>query len=120
MTHLNATVLLSRLRPGQEAAYETEHAQIPDELLTLLTGEGVRDWVIWRDGAYLLHLVDVDDYPRLGERLDGNPANDRWQSRMAVHVDCFEEPTALPALAAPTLVWSLQDQLAAHPRKEAP
>ncbi|MDT9592275.1 L-rhamnose mutarotase [Nocardioides zeae] len=109
---VRAAVLHSVLRPGQETAYETEHRVVPDELLTTLRGHGVRDWVIWRDGTDLLHLVDVDDYAALAAAIADDPANLRWQERMAAHVEGFTELDALPAPRRPHLVWSLRGQVA--------
>src|SRR5688500_17795504 len=93
-----AVVLRSRLRPGQEGAYEAEHERVPDDLLAALDTGGVRDWVIWRDGFELLHLVDVDDYAALEEHLVGNDANDRWQAAMARHVEGFDDLASSPSL----------------------
>ncbi len=106
-------VLRSRLRAGQEAAYDAEHARVPDDLLAALRGGGVRDWVIWRDGRELLHLVDVDDFAALQARLAGDEADARWQAAMAAHddlADPVDQP--LPAPASPRLVWSLAAQAA--------
>lgn len=107
---LRAAVLLSTLRDGREQAYDAEHAVVPDALLALLRGHGVRDWVIWREGRSLLHLVDVDDYDRLAEEIADDPVNVAWQERMAHHVEGFETLDRLPDLDAPLLVWSLRRQ----------
>jgi L-rhamnose mutarotase len=105
-------VLVSVLKEGQEAAYEKAHERIPEDLYQSLTRVGVHDWAIWRDGRTLLHLVDVADYDAVGEGLADDPVNDRWQAEMAVFVDHFEDVTEIPALAAPTLVWSMRQQSA--------
>ncbi|MFW6775014.1 L-rhamnose mutarotase [Nocardioides sp. CPCC 205120] len=109
---LRATVLLSTLRPGHEEAYDAEHARVPDDLLATLRAHGVRDWVIWREERSLLHLVDVDDYPALEAAIADDAANRRWQDRMAVHVEGFTPLTTLPTPHRPSLVWSLQHQVA--------
>lgn len=108
-------VLHSRLRPGQEAAYDAEHARVPGDLLAALRAGGVRDWVIWREGHALLHVVDVDDYAALEHHLAGEEANDRWQRAMAVHVAGFDDLDGcpLPAPRSPRLVWSMAEQVAA-------
>lgn len=111
---LRATILASTLRPGQEAAYERDHARIPDDLMQALRAGGVRDWAIWRDGRNLLHIVDVDDYDVLSRALEHNAVNDRWQAEMAVHVESFQDLDSVPALRAPTLVWSMAEQRAAE------
>lgn len=114
MSFFQPVVLLSVLREGQESAYESAHARIPDDVFAALTRVGVRDWAIWRDGRRLLHLVDVDDYAAVEAGLTGDPVNDRWQAEMAVFVERFEDVTEIPALAAPTLVWSMRRQAAAE------
>ena len=106
-------VLRSRLRPGSETAYEADHARVPDDLLATLEAGGVRDWVIWRDGSELLHLVDVDDFAALEAHLVGDDVNDRWQAAMAVHMAGFDDlatSPSLPAPVAPRLVWSMAAQ----------
>jgi L-rhamnose mutarotase len=111
MSHFRPVILVSVLRVGQELAYETAHRRIPEDLFRSLTRGGVRDWAIWRDGRTLLHLVDIDDYTALVERLTGDPVNDRWQAEMAVFVERFDEVTEIPVLDAPRLVWSMRRQL---------
>ena len=110
MATFRASILISVLRAGQEAAYEAAHARIPGDLAEALTAAGVRDWGIWRDGRTLLHLVDVDDYEAMAARLDGNVVNDRWQVEMAEFVEQFEEVTTIPIILAPRLVWSMSRQ----------
>jgi L-rhamnose mutarotase len=112
MSMFRPVVLVSVLKDGQEAGYEVAHRRIPEDLFQSLTRVGVRDWAIWRDGRTLLHLVDVDDYDAVGEGLADDPVNERWQAEMAVFVDHFEDVTHIPALAAPTLVWSMREQAA--------
>lgn len=112
MSTFRPVVLLSVLREGQELAYEAAHARVPEDLFQSLTRVGVRDWAIWRQGRTLLHLVDVDDYAAVGDGLADDPVNDRWQAEMAVFVERFEDVTHIPALDAPTLVWSMRRQAA--------
>lgn len=109
---LRAAVLLSTLRAGHEQAYDADHAVVPDPLLDLLVAHGVRDWVIWRDGRSLLHVVDVDDYDVLGAAIADDAVNVAWQADMAPHVEAFETIEAVPALEQPRLVWSLRRQAA--------
>lgn len=112
MSTFRPVILVSLLREGQESAYETAHARIPEDLSQSLTRVGVRDWAIWRDGRTLLHLVDVDDYDAVGEGLADDPVNERWQSEMSVFVEGFEDVVQIPVLTAPSLVWSMRRQLA--------
>ncbi|CAM3956973.1 L-rhamnose mutarotase [Kibdelosporangium persicum] len=80
---METVALHTRLKPGKEADYDREHAVIPAELDTALREAGVHSWRIWRSGRDLFHLVEVDDYGRMRERLRDHPANIPWQARMA-------------------------------------
>lgn len=111
MSSFRPVVLVSHLRPGQEAGYEQAHARIPEDLLATLRRVGVRDWTIWREGTTLLHLVDVDDYAAVEDRLVGDPVNGRWQAEMAAYVDGFDDVVEIPVLASPGLVWSMRSQV---------
>ena len=119
MSMFRPVVLVSVLIEGQEDAYEAAHQRIPVDLHASLTGAGVRDWAIWRDGRTLLHLVDVDDFAAVERKLTGDPVNDRWQAEMAVFVERFEQVTAIPVLSAPTLVWSMRLQDASDTKRDA-
>ncbi|MGJ9412911.1 L-rhamnose mutarotase [Aeromicrobium sp. CF4.19] len=107
---MKAAVLHSVLAPGREADYDQEHRQVPEDLLVALRGAGVRDWVIWRDGRDLLHVVDTDDFDAAAQRIAGDPADVRWQARMVNLVEGFTEVDSVPTLAAPHLVWSMRRQ----------
>lgn len=112
MSQLRAAILLSRLRAGQETAYERAHRRVPDDLLDALSEAGIRDWVIWRDRQDLLHVVDVGDYAEAERLLADLPANLRWQQVMAEHVEGFVEPGTVPAPNSMLLVWAMHEQLA--------
>lgn len=99
----------TRLRPGQESAYEEAHASIPAELAAAMSEQGVRNWRIWRSGTELFHLIEADDYSAMRKALAEHPANVPWQQRMsellAVEDDYSGEDSGIP------LVWSLMGQL---------
>jgi L-rhamnose mutarotase len=98
----------SVLRDGQEAAYEAAHATVPGDLLALLKRAGVEDWVIWRSGRHLFHVVECADFDAAMREMAGDPVNDRWQAVMAAHVERFEDgPGGGRALRQ---VWSLRGQ----------
>lgn len=75
--------LHTRLKPGEEAAYDAAHAVIPDDLDAALRAAGVQSWRIWRDGRELFHVVEVDDYQKMRHELRDHPANVPWQAKMA-------------------------------------
>jgi L-rhamnose mutarotase len=114
MSSFRPVVLVSTLREGLESSYEVAHTRIPEDLYQSLSGAGVRDWAIWRDGRKLLHLVDTDDYAAVEKALVGDPVNDRWQAEMAEYVEGFDVVDAIPAFSAPTLVWSMRAQAASN------
>jgi L-rhamnose mutarotase len=80
---METVALHTRLKPGKEADYDRIHAVIPAELDVALREAGVKSWRIWRSGRDLFHVVEVDDYARMRERLRDHPANIPWQARMA-------------------------------------
>ncbi|MWA03575.1 L-rhamnose mutarotase [Actinomadura sp. LD22] len=111
--------LHSVLREGQEAAYEREHAAVPDDLLAALRRAGVRDWTIWRSGRHLFHLVDADDFARALEILADDPADQAWQRHMAAFVDRFE-PGDDDRTGALAKVWNLREQQSPPAAEEHP
>jgi L-rhamnose mutarotase len=103
--------LHARLLEGKEVDYEAAHRVIPEDLLALLRRAGIHDWMIWRSGRDVFHIVDCDDFDRAVATMEGDPANREWQALMA---DYVEEPVRSPdAVASPGLglVWSMADQV---------
>ncbi len=98
--------LHSLLKPGCEAGYDAAHERIPDDLVEAHRRVGIRDWMIWRSGTNLFHLVECDDLPAALRELEHDPANERWQAVIGDYVDHFE-PRGVEALP---LVWRMQDQ----------
>ncbi len=99
------------LREGREEAYEREHAVVWPDLLAALQRAGIREWIIWRSGRDLFHVVEADDFDRAVADLEHDPANERWQAHMAAFVDHFESG---PDGAGPRLVWTMSAQGAAR------
>ncbi|MDH2427708.1 L-rhamnose mutarotase [Sphaerisporangium sp. TRM90804] len=87
--------LRTRLKPGAEEAYEREHATIPAELEADMREAGVRSWTIWRDGLDLFHVVEVDDWAAMQERMRDSAADQAWQSRMNRFLDRDFDPSAI-------------------------
>lgn len=84
---METVALHTRLKPGQEEAYEAAHARIPDELDAALRTAGVRSWRIWRSGLDLFHVVEVNDYAAMMEHMHGHPADIPWQKKMDEFLD---------------------------------
>ncbi len=81
--------LHSVLREGHEAAYDRDHAAIPDELAESFARLGIRNWTIWRSNRDLFHIVECDDFDGAMASLEADPANVRWQASIGAHVDHF-------------------------------
>lgn len=101
--------LHSVLRAGHENGYDQAHQVIPEALAGLFTELGIRDWVIWRSGSELFHLVDCDDFDRAMAALADHPVNLAWQDTINQHVDHFIPAGSLTGLKQ---VWQLSEQLA--------
>jgi L-rhamnose mutarotase len=98
----------TRLRAGQEAAYEQLHATIPPALVDRLRAAGVTNWSIWRDGQDLIHLIEVDDHGAMRRSLADDPVNVAWQEvvnpLLEADDDYSGDDDGIP------LVWTLDGQ----------
>lgn len=102
--------LHSTLREGAAADYRREHARIPDELLALFDRAGIRDWIIWRSGDRLFHVVDCEDFDAAMTVIRADDADRRWQDHIGVYVDDFYGPDGEPGYLPLEQIWGLQDQ----------
>ncbi|MGW9167198.1 L-rhamnose mutarotase [Agromyces sp. NPDC055658] len=100
----------STISVGAIDEYCEHHARVPAELRELFDRVGIHDWVIWRSGIRLFHLIDCDDFEQAIAAINGDPANDQWQSDIGRFVDEFFGPEGTPAFAPLEVVWSLADQ----------
>lgn len=104
--------LHSTIRAGAIGHYREHHARVPDELRALFDRVGIHDWVIWRSGDRLFHLVECDDFERAMAAVSADPANDRWQADIGRFVDEFFGPDGIPSFTPIEEVWSLEGQRA--------
>ena len=104
--------LHSTLREGMIEGYRERHVRIPDDLRQLFDRVGIRDWVIWRSGDRLFHLVDCEDFTESMAAVSADPANDAWQAEIGRFVDVFHGPDGEVALEQLEQVWSLEGQRA--------
>jgi len=102
--------LHSTLRPGQIDGYIREHARIPDDLREVFDRVGIGEWVIWRSGDRLFHLVECDDLPTALAAVEAEPANDRWQARIGAFVAEFFDAEGNHTGTPLQEVWSLSEQ----------
>lgn len=104
--------LHSVIRDGAVDEYRTHHARVPDELSALFERAGIDDWIIWRSGDRLFHLVDCDDFDRAMTIIAPDAANERWQADIGRFVEAFRGPDGEIAYAPLEEVWSLAHQRA--------
>lgn len=102
--------LHSVLHDGAEAGYDHEHERIPDDLVASFARVGIHDWIIWRSGRDLFHLVECDDFDAAMAALADDPANRRWQAHIGRFVDRFESQVADGEPHPIALVWELRRQ----------
>ncbi len=102
---MQTIALHTRLKPGMESSYDSEHAVIPSDLDAALRAAGVHSWRIWRSGRDVFHVVEVDDYHAMRALLKDHPANIPWQAQMSrlleVEDDYSGNDSGIP------LVWAL-------------
>jgi L-rhamnose mutarotase len=79
--------LHSVLREGRELEYEQAHWVVPEDLLERMQSAGIRDWVIWRSGRDLFHVVDCEDFEAAVRQLAGDRLDQAWQLRMDEFVE---------------------------------
>ena len=98
----------TRLRAGQESAYEEAHAAIPSALVDRLRAAGVSNWSISRDGRDLVHLIEVEDYRAMRRSLADDPVNAAWQDVINPLLEADDDYSGsddgIP------LVWTLEGQ----------
>ena len=101
MTH----VFHTRLRPGTEATYDTEHAEIPAELARAMRSAGIREWRIWRDGVDVFQLVEADDFERAIVEINESGIAREWSAAIAELIDVDVDASTGAGVAHP--VWCL-------------
>jgi L-rhamnose mutarotase len=97
---MQTIALHTRLKADKVEEYEAVHAVIPPGLDSALRRAGVKSWRIWRSGQDLFHWVEVEDLVAMQASLATEPADQDWQSRIALLLEA-ESEGELP------LVWEL-------------
>ena len=96
-----------RIKPGRRDDYLRMHATIWPELERLLREAGVTSYTIYLQNDTVFSHMDVEDYDRLVERVNGDPISERWEAQFT---DILEYPNADPHNGWPerlTEVWHL-------------
>jgi L-rhamnose mutarotase len=98
------------LRPGEELAYEEAHRAIPEDLRALMRRAGIGEWVIWRSGRHVFHVVEGDDLERALATIAADPLDAAWQRTMDAYVESFEgDPTGIAGVGL-RQVWTMSEQ----------
>src|SRR5690349_10823143 len=108
--------LHSVIRDGAVDDYRSHHARVPDDLTALFERAGIHEWVIWRSGDRLFHLVDCDDWDAAMAVVGPDPANERWQADIGRFVAYFRGPDGEEGFTPIEPVWSLAEQVGSHGR----
>lgn len=103
----------STIRVGMIDGYRIEHEVIPEDLARLFAEVGIRDWIIWRSGDRLFHLVDCDDFVASLAKVNVSPVNEKWQRQIGPYVEGFLDRDGHPGFAELERTWALSDQNAA-------
>ena len=101
--------LHTRVRPDRIDEYEAAHREVPEELVAAIRAAGATDWMIWRSGVELFHVIDCADYAGLIAALEKLPVNANWQLRMAELLDVVHDYSADGAQAGLPEVWRLPE-----------
>lgn len=99
--------LHTKVRADRIDAYEAAHRKVPDDLVAAIRAAGATDWVIWRSGTDLFHVLEVEDYTTLIAELGSLPVNAAWQTRMAELVEVAHDYTTGGADVPLPVVWQL-------------
>lgn len=102
--------LHSLIADGAIDDYRSHHARIPDDLRDLFAEAGIHDWIIWRSGRDLFHLIDCDDFDEAMRIVGAAPANDAWQADIGRFVEGFRGPDGEDGFTPIEQVWALAEQ----------
>ena len=72
-----------RIKADAIEEYEREHQRVWPELLDKLKEVGISDYSIFRRGQELVLSMQVEDFDKAWDQLDGDPLNQRWQVFMS-------------------------------------
>ena len=75
--------LHTRLKPGFEERYEEHHRAVWPEVVDAIKRNGIRQYLIFRDGLVLFHFIECDDYDRAIAEIAKDPVSIRWEAEIA-------------------------------------
>ena len=75
--------LHTRLKPGSEERYEQYHRAVWPQVIEAIRQNGIRQYVIFRDGLDLFHFIECDDYEKAIAEIAKDPTSMRWEAEIA-------------------------------------
>jgi L-rhamnose mutarotase len=75
--------LHTRLKPGSEERYEEYHRAVWPEVIDAIKRNGIRQYIIFRDGLDVFHFIECDDYDRAIAEIAKDPVSIRWEAEIA-------------------------------------
>jgi L-rhamnose mutarotase len=102
--------LHSVVRPGDVDAYREHHARVPADLERLFDRAGITEWVIWRSGDRLFHMVECEDFAEAMRIVGADPADTAWQADIGRFVAGYHGRDGEDAFSPLEQIWSLTDQ----------
>jgi len=75
--------LHTRLKPGSGERYEEYHRAVWPEVIDTIKRNGIRRYVIFRDGLDLFHFIECDNYDRAMAEIAKDPVSMRWEAEIA-------------------------------------
>ena len=80
---MQRVAFLLRLRPGAEEAYDKAHEEVWPEMLALLKRAGIAEYSIFRREQLLVLSMQVENFDETWARIEADPVNARWQTRIS-------------------------------------
>ena len=75
--------LHTRIKPGSEERYEEYHRAVWPEVIDAIKRNGIRRYIIFRDGLDVFHFIECDDYDRAIAEIAKDPVSIRWEAEIA-------------------------------------
>lgn len=93
-----------KLKPGADPVeYKRRHDEIWPEMVAALSGAGIRNYSIFRDGARLFAYLEVEDLAQMQRTLSTDPVNARWQAYMKDLIEIDTDPETGFAVLLPEM-----------------
>jgi L-rhamnose mutarotase len=87
-----------------EAAYEQAHRVVPDEVAEDLAARGIGEWLIFRHGQDLFHVITTVGEEPVPPSERTQEIGRRWHARIGPHLEPVDGENGSAVMQ---LVWSL-------------